>query len=35
MPGMPASPMNSAYSDQPKAARTPTEISVSIVAARV
>ena len=32
MPGMPASPMNSAYSDQPKAASTPTEISVSIVA---
>ena len=32
MPGMPASPMNSAYSDQPNAASTPTEISVSIVA---
>ena len=32
MPGMPASPRNSAYSDQPNAASTPTEISVSIVA---
>ena len=32
MPGVPASPMNSAYSDQPNAASTPTEISVSIVA---
>ena len=32
MPGMPASPTKRAYSDQPKAAVTPTEISVSIVA---
>ncbi len=32
MPGMPASPRNSAYSDQPNAASTPSEISVSIVA---
>ena len=32
MPGMPASPRNSAYSDQPNAASTPTEMSVSIVA---
>ncbi len=29
---MPASPMNSAYSDHPKAASTPIEMSVSIVA---
>ncbi len=29
---MPASPRNSAYSDQPNAASTPTEMSVSIVA---
>ena len=33
MPAMPASPMNSAYSDHAKAASTPSEISVSIVAA--
>ena len=33
MPGMPASPMNSAYSDHANAASTPSEISVSIVAA--
>ena len=33
--GSPASPRNSAYNDQPNAARTPTEISVSIVAAGV
>ena len=33
MPGMPAVPKNSAHSDQPKAASTPSEISVSIVAA--
>ena len=32
MPGMPASPMKSAYNDHPNAASTPTEISVSIVA---
>ena len=33
MPGIPAMPKNSAYSDQPNAAITPTLISVSIVAA--
>ena len=33
MPGMPASPKNSAQIDQPKAARVPSEISVSMVAA--
>ncbi len=33
MSGMPASPRNSAYSDQPQAESTPSEISVSIVAA--
>ena len=33
MPGSPAPPRNSAYSDQTKAASTPTEMSVSIVAA--
>ena len=32
MPGTPASPRNRAYSDQPNAASTPIEISVSIVA---
>ena len=32
MPGMPASPRKSAYSDQPHAARTPSDTSVSIVA---
>ena len=32
MSGMPASPRNSAYSDQPQAASTPIEMSVSIVA---
>ena len=32
MSGMPASPRKSAYSDQPQAASTPIEISVSIVA---
>ena len=32
--GSPASPKNSAHSDQPYAASTPIEISVSIVAAR-
>ncbi len=33
MPGMPASPKNSAHSDQPNAASVPTETSVSMVAA--
>src|SRR6187200_1623000 len=33
MPGMPAEPKNSAYSDHTNAAETPIEISVSIVAA--
>ena len=33
MPGMPAEPKNSAYSDHRNAAETPIEISVSIVAA--
>ena len=33
MPGMPASPKNSAYSDQPNAASMPSEMRVSIVAA--
>ena len=33
MPGMPAWPKNSAYSDQRNAADTPIEMSVSIVAA--
>ena len=33
MPFIPASPMNSAYSDHSHAASTPTEMSVSIVAA--
>ena len=33
MPGIPASPRNSAYSDHSHAASTPTETSVSIVAA--
>ena len=33
MPGTPASPKNSAYSDQPNAASVPSEISVSMVAA--
>ena len=33
MPGSPAVPRNSAYSDQPKAASVPRETSVSIVAA--
>ena len=32
MPGIPASPRNRAYSDHAKAASTPIEISVSIVA---
>ena len=32
MPGMPASPRNSAYSDHSQAASVPSEISVSIVA---
>src|SRR5690349_1777328 len=31
MPGSPAVPKNSAHSDQPKAARVPTDTSVSIV----
>ena len=31
MPGVPAVPQNSAYSDQPSAASVPIEISVSIV----
>src|SRR3954447_4973888 len=34
VPGSPAPPRNSAHRDQPKAARTPTEIRVSMVAAR-
>ena len=33
IPGMPASPKNSAYSDQANEAVTPTEIRVSMVAA--
>src|SRR5690554_7757083 len=33
MPGMPAVPKNNAYSDQARAARTPTLTSVSMVAA--
>jgi hypothetical protein len=33
MPGSPAVPRKSAYSDQPKAARVPSETRVSIVAA--
>ncbi len=33
MPGVPASPQKSAHKDQPKAARTPTEMRVSMVAA--
>jgi hypothetical protein len=33
IPGVPAVPNSSAYSDQAKAASTPTEISVSMVAA--
>ena len=33
MPGSPAVPRNSAYSDQPKAARVPSETRVSMVAA--
>ena len=33
MPGMPAWPKNSAYSDHRNAAETPSEMSVSIVAA--
>ncbi len=33
MPGMPAEPRNSAYSDHRNAARVPIEMSVSIVAA--
>lgn len=33
MPGVPASPRNSAHSDQPNAASVPTETSVSMVAA--
>ncbi len=33
IPGSPAPPMNSAYSDHRKALTTPSEISVSIVAA--
>ena len=32
MPGVPAVPRNNAYSDQPNAASTPTEMSVSMVA---
>ena len=32
MPGMPAVPKNSAYSDQPNAASVPSEIRVSMVA---
>ncbi|MEY9214857.1 hypothetical protein ABH917_004303 [Thermobifida halotolerans] len=32
MPGMPASPRNSAYSDHAKAARVPMDTSVSMVA---
>ncbi len=33
MPGSPAVPRNSAHSDQPNAASTPTDTSVSIVVA--
>ena len=33
MPGSPASPKNKAYSDHPKAANTPSEMRVSMVAA--
>ncbi|CAM5270879.1 hypothetical protein SALBM135S_06589 [Streptomyces alboniger] len=33
IPGIPASPRNSAHSDQPKAASVPTDTSVSMVAA--
>ena len=33
MPGSPAVPRNSAHSDQPKAASTPTETRVSMVVA--
>jgi hypothetical protein len=33
MPGVPAVPKNSAHSDHPNAARVPSEISVSMVAA--
>jgi hypothetical protein len=33
IPGMPASPKNKAYSDQANEAATPTEMSVSMVAA--
>ena len=33
MPGSPAVPRKSAYTDQPRAARVPTETSVSIVEA--
>src|ERR1700742_246727 len=33
MPGVPAVPQNNAYTDQPRAANVPIEISVSIVAA--
>lgn len=33
MPGMPASPKNSAHSDQPSAASVPTDTRVSMVAA--
>ncbi len=33
MPGVPASPKKSAHSDHPNAASTPTEMSVSMVAA--
>ena len=33
MPGIPASPRKSAQSDQPKAARVPSETRVSMVAA--
>ncbi len=33
IPGMPASPRNSAHSDQPNAASVPTETRVSMVAA--
>ncbi len=31
IPGMPAVPKNSAYTDQPRAAKVPIEIRVSIV----
>lgn len=33
IPGTPASPKNSAHSDQPNAAKVPTDTNVSIVAA--